>query len=48
VDFIEDIIKIEIFAGAERLKGSSCNYGNLKRLLRQVDVLITAQDIHTI
>jgi uncharacterized protein Veg len=50
VDFIEDIIKIEIIAAADRKTAKFFKQfkTRLKRLLYQVDVLITAQDIHRI
>ena len=50
VDFVEDIIKIEIIAVADRKtqKFFQDFKGRLKLLLQQVDVLITAQDIHRI
>jgi len=50
VDFIEDIIKIEIIAGADRKTRKFFRdfKEGLKLRLRQVDVLITTQDIHKI
>ncbi|HEV8722042.1 MAG TPA: hypothetical protein VGW77_15535 [Candidatus Binatia bacterium] len=43
VDFVEDIIKIEIIAGADRTQKFFRDFkGRLKQLLQQVDVLITA------
>jgi hypothetical protein len=50
VDFIDDIIKIEIIAADDR---NSTRFfrrfkQRLKRLLRQIDILITEQDIRTI
>lgn len=50
VDFIDDIIKIEIIAGDNR---KSARFfprfkQRLKRILRQIDILITEQDIRTI
>ena len=50
MDFVEDIIKIEIIAVADRKtqKFFQDFKGRLKLLLQQVDVLITAQDIHRI
>jgi len=50
VDFIEDIIKIEIITGADRKTRKVFRdfKGRLKLLLRQMDVLITTQDIHNI
>ena len=48
--FIDDIIKIEIIAGADR-KTERFFRGykeHLKRLLKQIDILITAQNIRTI
>ena len=50
VNFIDDIIKIEIIAGADR-KTERFFRGykeHLKRLLKQIDILITAQNIRTI
>ncbi|MGH7848156.1 MAG: hypothetical protein ACREQW_23685 [Candidatus Binatia bacterium] len=50
VDFIDDIIKIEIIAGADRKTERSFKEfkERLKRLLKQIDILITAQTIRTI
>ena len=50
VDFIDDIIKIEIIAGDDRKTERFFKQfkQRLKRLLKQIDILITAQDIHTI
>jgi len=49
VDFIEDTIKIEIIAGADRKTQFLRDLKEgLKLRLRQVDVLITTQDIHKI
>jgi hypothetical protein len=50
VDFIDDIIKIEIIAGADRKTERFFKEfkERLKRLLRQIDILITAQTIRTI
>ena len=50
VDFIDDIIKIEIIAGPDRKTERFFRQfkERLKRLLKQIDILITAQDIHTI
>ena len=50
VDFIDDIIKIEIIAGADRKTEAYFKRykPRLKRLLKQIDILITVQDIHTI
>jgi hypothetical protein len=50
VDFIDDIIKIEIIAGADRKTERFFRQfkERLKRLLKQIDILITAQNIHTI
>ncbi len=50
VTFIDDVIKIEIITAEDRkpekfLKGFK---ERLKRLLRQIDILITVQDIRTI
>jgi hypothetical protein len=49
-DFIEDIIKIEIIASADRKTQKFFKHfkQRLKRLLKQIDVLIVAQDIRTI
>jgi len=50
VDFIDDIIKIEIIAGDERRTERFLKRfkQRLKRLLKQIDILITAQEIRTI
>ena len=50
VDFIDDIIKVEIIAGADKKTQRFFRQFKvrLKRLLKQIDILITAQDIHTI
>jgi len=50
VDFIDDIIKIEIIAGADRKTERFFRRfkERLKRLLEQIDILITAQNIRTI
>ncbi len=50
IDFIEDIIKIEIIARADRKTQKFFRQfkQRLKRLLKQIDVLIIAQDIRTI
>ncbi|HEU4344228.1 MAG TPA: hypothetical protein VFU31_21940 [Candidatus Binatia bacterium] len=50
VDFIDDIIKIEIIASADRKTEKFFKEfkERLKRLLKQVDILITAQTIRTI
>jgi hypothetical protein len=50
VDFIDDIIKIEIITGANRKTERFFKEfkERLKRLLKQVDILITAQNIRTI
>jgi hypothetical protein len=50
VDFIDDIIKIEIISGDDR---KSARFfprfkRRVKQLLRQIDILITEQDIRTI
>ena len=50
VNFIDDIIKIENITSDDRknerfFKGFK---GHLKQLLKQIDILITAQDIRTI
>ena len=49
-NIIDDIIKIEIIAGADRkIEGFFRGYKEpLKRLLKQIDILITAQNIRTI
>jgi hypothetical protein len=50
VDFIDDIIKIEIITGANRKTERFFKEfkERLKRLVKQVDILITAQNIRTI
>ena len=50
VDFIDDIVKIEIIAGNDRKTQRFFKpfKERLKRLLQQIDILITVQDIHTI
>jgi hypothetical protein len=50
VDFIDDIIKIEIIAAADRKTERFVKEfkERLKRLLKQIDILITAQTIRTI
>jgi hypothetical protein len=50
VDFIDDIIKIEIIAAADRKSERFFKEfkERLKRLLKQIDILITAQTIRTI
>ena len=50
VDFIDDIIKIEIIAGGDKQTERFFRQfkARLKRLLKQIDILITVQDIHTI
>jgi len=50
VDFIDDIIKIEIIAGSDRKTERFFKEfkERLKRLLKQIDILITAQTIRTI
>lgn len=50
VDFIGDIIKIEIIAGADRKTERFFRQfkNRLKTLLRQIDILITAQEIKTL
>lgn len=50
VEFIDDIIKVEIIAGADKKTERFFRQfkGRLKRVLKQIDILITAQDIHTI
>lgn len=47
VEFIDDIIRIEIIT-AEDLTFFRNFKRQLKRTLRQLDILITVQDIHTI
>jgi hypothetical protein len=50
VDFIDDIIKIEIIAGADRKTEKFFRQFKvyLKDVLKQIDILITAQTIRTI
>ena len=50
VEFIDDIIKIEIIASGDRKTERFFTEfkKRLKRLLRQIDILITAQNIRTI
>ena len=50
VDFIDDIIKFEIIAGADKKTEAYFRRfkQRLKRLLKQIDILITAQNIRTI
>jgi len=50
VDFIDDIIKIEIIAGSDRKTERFFKEfkERLKRLLKQIDILITAQTIRTL
>lgn len=50
VDFIDDIIKVEIIAGADKKTQRFFRQFKvrLKRLLKQIDILITAQTIRTI
>ncbi len=50
VDFIDDIIKIEIIASADRKTETFFREfkEHLKQLLKQIDILITAQNIRTI
>ena len=50
VDFIDDIIKIEIITGADKKTERYFRQfkTRLKRLLKQIDILITAQTIRTI
>jgi hypothetical protein len=47
VDFIDDIVKVEIIAGADKKTQRFFRQFKvrLKRLLKQIDILITAQDI---
>ena len=47
VDFIDDIIKFEIIAGADKKTEAYFRRfkQRLKRLLKQIDILITAQNI---
>jgi hypothetical protein len=50
VDFIDDIIKIEIIAKSDRKTERFFRQfkERLKRILKQIDILITAQNIRTI
>jgi len=50
VDFIDDIIKIEIITGGDRRTEKFFRQfkDRLKRLLKQIDILITTQNIRTI
>jgi hypothetical protein len=50
VNFIDDIIKIEIIAGNDRKAARFFRRfkKHLKQLLQQIDILITEQDIRTI
>jgi hypothetical protein len=50
VNFIDDIVKIEIITGADRKTERFFRRykGYLKRRLKQLDILITAQNIRTI
>src|SRR3990170_5180410 len=50
VDFIDDIIKIEIITGDDRktVRFIRRFKEHLKRVLQQIDILITEQDIRTI
>jgi hypothetical protein len=50
VDFIDDIIKIEIIIGGDRRTEKFFRQfkDRLKRLLKQIDILITTQNIRTI
>jgi len=50
VDFIDDIIKIEIITGNDRKTARFFRRfkERLKRTLQQIDILITEQDIRTI
>ncbi|MDP2601427.1 MAG: hypothetical protein Q8S00_02385 [Deltaproteobacteria bacterium] len=50
VDFIDDIIKIEIITGDDRKTARFMRRfkEHLKRVLQQIDILITEQDIRTI
>lgn len=47
VEFVDDIIRIEIIT-AEELTFFKNLKRRLKRMLRQADILITMQDIHTV
>jgi hypothetical protein len=46
VDFIDDIIKIEIIAASERKTDKF--FKDFKEHLKQIDILITVQNIRTI
>ena len=50
MDFIDDIIKIEIITGDDRKTARFFLRfkEHLKRVLQQIDILITEQDIRTI
>ena len=50
MDFIDDIIKIEIIAGSDRKTEKFFREfkEHLKQLLKQIDILITAQTIRTV
>ena len=50
VEFVDDIIKIEIITADDRkaMKFFKEYKDRLKRLLKQIDVLITVQDIDTV
>ena len=50
VQFIDDIIKIEIITGDDRKAEAFLKQfkEHLKELLQQIDILITSQDIRTI
>ena len=47
VEFVDDIIRIEIIT-VEELNFFKNLKRRLKRMLRQADILITMQDIHTV
>ena len=47
VEFVDDIIRIEIMTD-EELRFFKNFKRQLKRMLRQLDILITVRDIHTI
>ena len=47
VEFVDDIIRIEIIT-VEELNFFKNRKRRLKRMLRQADILITMQDIHTV
>ena len=47
VEFVDDIVRIEIITD-EELRFFKNFKRQLKRTLRQLDILITVQDIHTI